>query len=57
MGNGPGLERGLGINVHVTILGGFGFRRGPLGGGFNPGVGRSYPHDMTEPHWPRALSL
>ncbi|MFS7999029.1 hypothetical protein Hanom_Chr12g01161151 [Helianthus anomalus] len=52
-----GMGRGLGTNVQVTILGGFGFRRGPLGGGFSPGVGRGYPHDMAEPHLPRALAL
>ncbi|MFS7913685.1 hypothetical protein Hanom_Chr02g00144561 [Helianthus anomalus] len=34
-----------------------GFWRGPLGGGFSLGVGRGYPHDMAEPHWPRALVL
>ncbi|KAJ0601173.1 hypothetical protein HanIR_Chr03g0125391 [Helianthus annuus] len=52
-----GYGRGLGTNAQVTIPGGLGFRRGPLGGGFSPGVGRGYPHDMAEPHWPRALAL
>ncbi|KAJ0832685.1 hypothetical protein HanPSC8_Chr15g0681491 [Helianthus annuus] len=52
-----GLGRGLGTNAHVTTPGGFGFRRGPLSGGFSPGVGRGYEHDMTEPCWPRALAL
>ncbi|MFS7976634.1 hypothetical protein Hanom_Chr10g00894671 [Helianthus anomalus] len=51
------LGRGLGTNAHVTTPGGLGFRRDPLGGGFSPGVGRDYPHDMAEPHWPRALAL
>ncbi|MFS7975158.1 hypothetical protein Hanom_Chr10g00877131 [Helianthus anomalus] len=37
--------------------GGLGLGRGPLGWGFSLGVGRGYPHDMTEPHWPRALAL
>ncbi|MFS8001993.1 hypothetical protein Hanom_Chr13g01196891 [Helianthus anomalus] len=54
---GRGLERGLGTNAHVTIPGGLGFRRGPLGGDFNPGVGRGYEHDMAEPRWPKALAL
>ncbi|MFS7952241.1 hypothetical protein Hanom_Chr07g00604631 [Helianthus anomalus] len=57
MGYGAGLGRGLCTNAHVIILGGLGFRRGPLGGGFNPGVGRGYPHDMAKPHWPRVLAL
>ncbi|MFS7930551.1 hypothetical protein Hanom_Chr04g00345631 [Helianthus anomalus] len=52
---GRGLERWLGTNV--TTPGGLRFRRGPLGGGFSPGIGRGYPHDMAEPHWPRALAL
>ncbi|MFS7992617.1 hypothetical protein Hanom_Chr12g01084451 [Helianthus anomalus] len=39
MGYGAGLGRGLGINAHVITSGGFGFGRGPLGGGFSPGVG------------------
>ncbi|MFS7928204.1 hypothetical protein Hanom_Chr04g00318021 [Helianthus anomalus] len=45
---GRGLGRGLGINAQVTTPGGLGFRRGPFGVGFRPGVGRSYPHDMEE---------
>ncbi|KAF5772031.1 hypothetical protein HanXRQr2_Chr13g0572011 [Helianthus annuus] len=32
MGYGAGLGRGLGTNAQVTIPGGLGFRRGPLGG-------------------------
>ncbi|MFS7964933.1 hypothetical protein Hanom_Chr08g00756191 [Helianthus anomalus] len=36
-----GLGHGLGTKAQVTIPGGLGFRRGPLGGGFNPGVGRA----------------
>ncbi|KAJ0483929.1 hypothetical protein HanIR_Chr13g0670131 [Helianthus annuus] len=51
------MGRGLGTNAHVTISGGLEFRRGPLGGGFSPGVGRGYSHDMAESHWPRALAL
>ncbi|MFS7941119.1 hypothetical protein Hanom_Chr05g00472401 [Helianthus anomalus] len=51
------MGRGLGTNAQVTTPGGLGFRRGPLGGGFSPGVRRGYPHDMAEPHWPRALAL
>ncbi|KAJ0666142.1 putative P-type Ca(2+) transporter [Helianthus annuus] len=39
-GIGRGLGRGLGTNAQVTTPGGLGFRRGPLGGGFSPGVGR-----------------
>ncbi|MFS7927215.1 hypothetical protein Hanom_Chr04g00306341 [Helianthus anomalus] len=54
---GRGLGRGLGTNAQVTILGGLGFRRGPLGGGFSPGVGRGYEHDMAEPRWPRLLAV
>ncbi|MFS7983946.1 hypothetical protein Hanom_Chr11g00980711 [Helianthus anomalus] len=33
------MGRGLGIKAQVTTPGGFEFRRGPLGGGFSPGVG------------------
>ncbi|MFS7951182.1 hypothetical protein Hanom_Chr07g00591951 [Helianthus anomalus] len=51
------MGRGPGINAYVTILGGRGFRRSPLDGGFSPGVGRGYPHDMAESHWPRVLAL
>ncbi|KAJ0755297.1 hypothetical protein HanPI659440_Chr09g0356441 [Helianthus annuus] len=36
-----GMGRGLGANAQVTTPGGLGFRRGPLGGGFSPGVGRA----------------
>ncbi|MFS8031057.1 hypothetical protein Hanom_Chr17g01541291 [Helianthus anomalus] len=57
MGYGVGLGRGLRTNTLVTTLGGFGFRHGPLGGGFSPCVGRGYEHDMAEPRWPRALAL
>ncbi|MFS7974396.1 hypothetical protein Hanom_Chr09g00868251 [Helianthus anomalus] len=56
-GMGRGLRRGLGINAHVTTPGGLGFRRGPLGRGFSPGVGRGYGHAMAKPRWPRALAL
>ncbi|MFS7942060.1 hypothetical protein Hanom_Chr06g00483621 [Helianthus anomalus] len=52
-----GLGCGLGTNAHVITPGGDGFRRDPLGGGFSPGVGRGYEHDMAEPRWPRALTL
>ncbi|MFS7925171.1 hypothetical protein Hanom_Chr04g00281401 [Helianthus anomalus] len=52
-----GMGRGLGTNAHVNTTGGVRFRRGPLGGGFSPDVGQGYPHDMVEPHWPRALAL
>ncbi|MFS7972440.1 hypothetical protein Hanom_Chr09g00844821 [Helianthus anomalus] len=51
------MGRGLGIHTHVTTPGGLGFRRGPLGGGFSPVVGRGYEHDMTEPRWPRLLAV
>ncbi|MFS7936806.1 hypothetical protein Hanom_Chr05g00420111 [Helianthus anomalus] len=54
---GRGLGRGLGTNAQVTTPGGLGFQRGPFGVGFSPGVGRGYPHDMAEPHWPRALAM
>ncbi|MFS7927316.1 hypothetical protein Hanom_Chr04g00307641 [Helianthus anomalus] len=57
MGYGAGLGRGLGTNTHVIIPGGFGFRRGPLGGVYSLDVGRCYEHDMAEPRWPRALAL
>ncbi|MFS7906431.1 hypothetical protein Hanom_Chr01g00059101 [Helianthus anomalus] len=40
-GMGRGLGRGLGTNAQVTTPGGLGFWRGPLGGGFSPGVGRA----------------
>ncbi|MFS7904393.1 putative ABC transporter type 1, transmembrane domain-containing protein [Helianthus anomalus] len=43
-GMGRGLGRGLVTNSHVTTPGGLGFRRGLLGGGFSPGVGRGYEH-------------
>ncbi|MFS7934592.1 hypothetical protein Hanom_Chr05g00393391 [Helianthus anomalus] len=47
---GRGLGRGLERNAQVTILGGLGFERGPIGVRFSPGVGRGYPHDMVKPH-------
>ncbi|MFS7950750.1 hypothetical protein Hanom_Chr07g00586851 [Helianthus anomalus] len=50
------LGRVLGINAQVTTPGGLGFRCGPFGVGFRPGVGRGYPHDMAEPHCPRVLA-
>ncbi|MFS7964069.1 hypothetical protein Hanom_Chr08g00745841 [Helianthus anomalus] len=56
-GMGRRLGRGLSTNVSVTTPGGLGFRRGPLGGGFNPDVGRGYEHEIAEPRWPRALAL
>ncbi|MFS7952176.1 hypothetical protein Hanom_Chr07g00603931 [Helianthus anomalus] len=56
-GMGQGLGRRFGTNADVTTPGGLGFGRGLLGGGFSPCVGRGYPHDMTEPQWPRALAL
>ncbi|MFS7918847.1 hypothetical protein Hanom_Chr03g00205971 [Helianthus anomalus] len=54
---GAGLWRGLGINVQVTTLGGLGFRRGPLGGGFSLGIGWGYQDDMTGSHWPRQVAI
>ncbi|MFS7931833.1 hypothetical protein Hanom_Chr04g00360671 [Helianthus anomalus] len=51
------MGRGLGINAHITIAGVLGFGHGPLGGGFSPDVRQGYPHNMAEPHWPRALGL
>ncbi|MFS7994359.1 hypothetical protein Hanom_Chr12g01105001 [Helianthus anomalus] len=45
------LGRGLGTNAHLTTPGGIGFGRGPLGGGFNPGVGRGYETDMAGSDW------
>ncbi|MFS7918247.1 hypothetical protein Hanom_Chr03g00198711 [Helianthus anomalus] len=45
------LGRGLRTNAHLTTSGGFGFGRGPLGGGFNPGVGRGYKTDMAGSDW------
>ncbi|MFS8030885.1 hypothetical protein Hanom_Chr17g01539331 [Helianthus anomalus] len=57
MGRGWGVSWVQSTNAQVTTPGRLGFRRGPLGGGFSPGVGRGYPHDMAEPHWPRALAL
>ncbi|MFS8011177.1 hypothetical protein Hanom_Chr14g01305841 [Helianthus anomalus] len=47
-----GMGRGVSTNVQVTTPGGFGFRRDPFGGGFSPGVGRNYEHDMAGSHWP-----
>ncbi|MFS7963087.1 hypothetical protein Hanom_Chr08g00734031 [Helianthus anomalus] len=38
---GRGLGRELGTNAQVTTPGGLGFQRGPLGGGFCPGVGHA----------------
>ncbi|MFS7913848.1 hypothetical protein Hanom_Chr02g00146571 [Helianthus anomalus] len=49
MGYGAGVGAWLGTNAHVTTPGVLGFRCGPLGEGFSPGVGRSYEHDMAEP--------
>ena len=54
---GRGLCRGLGTNAQVTIPGGLGFRRGPLGGGFSSGVGRGYQNDMVGSHWPRQVAV
>ncbi|KAM0014959.1 hypothetical protein Hdeb2414_s0033g00720201 [Helianthus debilis subsp. tardiflorus] len=51
-----GYGAGLGTNAQVTTSGGLGFQRGPFGVGFSPGVGRGYPRDTAEPHWPRALA-
>ncbi|MFS7949498.1 hypothetical protein Hanom_Chr06g00572261 [Helianthus anomalus] len=56
MGYGAGVGGGLGTNAQVTTPGGLGFQYGPFGVGFSPDVGRGYPHDMAEPHWPRALA-
>ncbi|MFS8003762.1 hypothetical protein Hanom_Chr13g01217731 [Helianthus anomalus] len=56
MGYGAGLGRGLGLNAQVTTPGGLGFRCGPFGVGFRPGVGWSNPHDMAKPYWSRALA-
>ncbi|MFS8031831.1 hypothetical protein Hanom_Chr17g01550541 [Helianthus anomalus] len=50
------MGRGLERNAQVTTPGGLGFRRGPIGVGFSPSVGRGYPHDLVKPHWPRALA-
>ncbi|MFS7959817.1 hypothetical protein Hanom_Chr08g00695571 [Helianthus anomalus] len=46
-----GFGRGLGTNAHLITSGGFRFGRGPLGGVFSPGVGRSYEIDMTGSDW------
>uniref|UniRef100_A0A251SMZ4 Uncharacterized protein n=1 Tax=Helianthus annuus TaxID=4232 RepID=A0A251SMZ4_HELAN len=58
MGYGAGVVAwvGLGTNAQVTTPGGLGFRRGPLGGGFSPGVGRGYQDDMAGSHWPRQVA-
>ncbi|MFS7927686.1 hypothetical protein Hanom_Chr04g00312011 [Helianthus anomalus] len=52
-----GYEAGLGTNAQVTTPGGLGFRRDPFGGGFRPGVGRGYEHDMAGCHWPRKVAV
>ncbi|MFS7922923.1 hypothetical protein Hanom_Chr03g00254721 [Helianthus anomalus] len=44
------LGRGLGINVQVTISGGFGFRRGPLGGVSARALGMP-----SGPSWPALI--
>ncbi|MFS7977819.1 hypothetical protein Hanom_Chr10g00908501 [Helianthus anomalus] len=49
--------RGLGTNAQVTTPGGLGFQRGPLGGGFSPGVGWDYQHDIAGSHWPRQVAV
>ncbi|KAJ0494022.1 hypothetical protein HanIR_Chr12g0592701 [Helianthus annuus] len=54
---GARLWRGLGTNAQVTTPGGLGFRRGPLGWGFSPGVGRGYQNDMAGSHWPRQIAV
>ncbi|MFS8030620.1 hypothetical protein Hanom_Chr17g01536191 [Helianthus anomalus] len=41
-------RRGLAINAQVTTPGGLGFRRGPLGGSFSPGVGRGYETEWRD---------
>ncbi|MFS8033768.1 hypothetical protein Hanom_Chr17g01573441 [Helianthus anomalus] len=50
MGYGAGLGRGLGTNAQVTIPGGLGFRRGSLGGGFSPGIGRALRSSVVGSH-------
>ena len=47
----------MSTNAQVTIPGGLGLRRGPLGGGFSPGVGRGYQDDMAGSHWPRQVAV
>ncbi|MFS8005917.1 hypothetical protein Hanom_Chr13g01243001 [Helianthus anomalus] len=54
---GMGLGRGLGTNTQVTTPGGLGFWRGPIGGGFSPGVGWGYEPDMARCHWPTKLTV
>ncbi|KAJ0868071.1 hypothetical protein HanRHA438_Chr12g0570411 [Helianthus annuus] len=56
-GMGRRLCRGLGTNAQVTTPGELRFRRGPLGGGFSPGVGRGYQNDMVGSHWPRQVAV
>ncbi|MFS7908658.1 hypothetical protein Hanom_Chr01g00085731 [Helianthus anomalus] len=45
------MGRGLGTNAQVTTPGGLGFRRGPLGGSFSPGVGHSQRSFVAGSHW------
>ncbi|MFS8029151.1 hypothetical protein Hanom_Chr16g01518951 [Helianthus anomalus] len=45
------LGRGLSTNAHLIISGGLEFGCGPWGGGFSPGVGRSYETDMAGSDW------
>ncbi|MFS7936219.1 hypothetical protein Hanom_Chr05g00412971 [Helianthus anomalus] len=52
-----GMGRGLGTNAQVTTQGGLGFRRGPIGGGFTPRVGRDYESNMAGCHWPTKLAF
>ncbi|MFS7975580.1 hypothetical protein Hanom_Chr10g00882231 [Helianthus anomalus] len=52
MGMGRGLGRGLERNAQVTIPGGLGFGRGPLGGSLRPGVGHA-----SDPMWSALIGL
>ncbi|MFS7963390.1 hypothetical protein Hanom_Chr08g00737511 [Helianthus anomalus] len=55
MGYGAGVGAWVGYKRPSHHPGGLGFRRGPLGGGFRPGVGRGYEVDMMGSHWPGKL--
>ncbi|MFS8033193.1 hypothetical protein Hanom_Chr17g01566631 [Helianthus anomalus] len=51
------MRYGAGVGTWVRYKrpphhpGGLGFGRGPLGGGFSPGVGRGYETDMAGSDW------
>ncbi|KAF5796596.1 hypothetical protein HanRHA438_Chr10g0456381 [Helianthus annuus] len=57
MGYGAGVVAWVGYKCPIHHPGWVGFRRGPLGGGFSPGVERGYQDDIAGSHWPRQVAV